>query len=284
MPEDFKYLAVIESHLSNVYSPAGAAGFWQLIPNSAVNFGLVVNSTVDERLHVQKATRAACKLILQAYKVFNNWTLCAAAYNRGINGILRAMKDQKTRDYHTLLLNPETGAFVYRIIAYKTLLTNPSHFGIHKKSLRLLPKINYKKIKVDSSIRDLSKFASHLKIDLQTLRDHNPWLISDHLENPEGLKFEIRIPKNLKIDYGNYISDLHPNAIRPESGIVPASDTIPLNKPEQSIFIEGETKLEIIAKEFHVSTKDLKKWNQLDSTKTSVKSRSLIVVEPPALK
>jgi len=280
VPDDFKYLAVIESHLSNVYSPAGAAGFWQLIPNSAVNFGLVVNESVDERLHVEKATKAACKLILQAYKVFHNWTLSAAAYNRGINGILRAMKDQQTRDYHALLLNSETGTFVYRILAYKTLLTNPSHFGIHKKALRTLPKIKYRILKVDSTIRDLRRFSLALKIDYQVLKAHNPWLISNHLDNPMALKFEIRIPKNSKIEYANYISDLHPNAIRPVSEVIAKVDSVGVNKTEQSIFIEKETSLESIAKEFHVSAKELRKWNKLDSLKTSVKSRSLIVIDP----
>ena len=82
VPDDFKYLAVIESHLSNVTSPAGAAGFWQLVPSSAYNYGLEVNEQVDERFHVERSTRAACAHLLDAYKVFNNWTLAAAAYNR----------------------------------------------------------------------------------------------------------------------------------------------------------------------------------------------------------
>jgi len=280
IPDDFKYLAVIESHLANVHSPAGAAGFWQLISNSAINYGLTVNASVDERLNVEKATRAACELIKQAHKVFKNWTLSAAAYNRGINGILRAMKDQGTRDYHQLLLNPETGTFVYRILAYKTLLSNPMHFGIKKKNLRTLPKIPYKSFPVDSTIHDLAAFAKAIGVDVYTLRAHNPWLISNALDNPGKVKFEIKVPKNTKADYSNYLLDLNPYLIvSPEPRLIVA-DTVQQNTPERSIYVETETPLEDLAKQFHVSVEDLRKWNKLDPSILSVKSESLIVVEP----
>lgn len=280
IPEDFKYLAVIESHLSNVHSPAGAAGFWQLIGNSALNYGLTVNTTVDERLHVEKATRAACELIKEAYQVFNNWTLSAAAYNRGINGILRAMKDQGTRDYHQLLLNPETGTFVYRVLAYKTLLSDPSHFGIKKKKFRTLPKIPYKSIVVDSSIKDLNAFAKIIGVDVYTLKAHNPWLISSSLDNPGKLKFEIKIPKNTTADYSNYLLDLNPYLTVSSEALTLSVDSLKEKEPEESIYVEAETSLDDLAKQFHVSVEDLRKWNKLDPSKLIVKSESLIVVEP----
>jgi hypothetical protein len=284
IPDDFKYLAVIESHLSNVHSRAGAAGFWQLIGNSAVNYGLTINATVDERLNVEKATRAACELILEAHRVFKNWTLSAAAYNRGINGILRAMKDQGTRDYHQLLLNPETGTFVYRILAYKTLLSNPIHFGIQKKKLRTLPKIPYKTVVVDSSIKNLDAFAKTIGVDFYTLKAHNPWLISSSLDNPDRLKFEIKIPKNKTADYSNYLLDLNPQlSFAPETRAT-VVDSLQQKMPEGSIYVETETRLEDLAKQFHVSIEDLRKWNQLDPSKLSVKSESLIVVEPKEAK
>lgn len=280
IPDDFKYLAVIESHLSNAHSHAGAAGFWQLIGNSAINYGLTVNASVDERLNVEKATRAACELIKQAYKVFKNWTLSAAAYNRGINGILRAMKDQGTRDYHQLLLNPETGTFVYRILAYKTLLSKPMHFGIKKNKFKTLPKIPYKIFPVDSSINDLAAFAKVIGVDVYTLKAHNPWLISNALDNPGKVKFEIKVPKNTKADYSNYLLDLNPYLIvSPEPQLIVA-DTVQQKTPEGSIYIETETLLEDLAKQFHVSVEDLRKWNKLDPSKLSVKSESLVVVEP----
>jgi len=109
VPEDFKYVAIIESHLSNIVSAAGAAGFWQLVPASAQNYGLEVNEYVDERYHVEKSTKAACQHFKDAFALFKNWTLSAAAYNFGIGGIQGALKEQNANSYYDLLLNKETG-------------------------------------------------------------------------------------------------------------------------------------------------------------------------------
>jgi membrane-bound lytic murein transglycosylase D len=282
VPDDFKYLAVIESHLSNVHSDAGAAGFWQLLSSSARVFGLEVSTTVDERLHIEKSTRAACKLIKAAYAVFRNWTLTAAAYNRGINGLLKAMKDQNTQDYHRLLLNPETGSFVYRILAYKTLLSNPGHFGIKKRKFKNFPKINYKIIPVDSSIGSLEHFANYLHVSKMVLKGHNPWLIEDRLENPEHKKFEIRIPKNLAVDYSSYFSDLVPGWFIPLRQDTVIKDSTEVDSHEVSVFIHEETEIVEIAKRFHLNERELRKWNGWTDKQNSVKSQSVLVVEPKA--
>lgn len=277
VPDEFKYLAVIESHLSNVHSHAGAAGFWQLIANSAMANGLVVNETVDERLHVQKSTQAACRLIKQAYKVLGNWTLSAAAYNRGINGILRAMKDQGSSDYHQLLLNPETGTFVYRILAYKTLLSNPQHFGIPKKALKPLSPIPYKKIKVDSSISDLREFARHLKVDYTSLKAHNPWLIAARLDNPEKRVFEILIPKRNKVDYSLYLADLNPSSLNASTEVTVQSDSVLMALTTQTLFIEKEMSLDVLATQYSVSLDLLRSMNKMDTSLRSVSAQTLLV-------
>ncbi len=284
IPDDFKYLAVIESHLSNVHSSAGAAGFWQLITNSAINGGLTVNATVDERLNVEKATRTACGLIKQAHMVFKNWTLSAAAYNRGINGILRAMKKQGTRDYHQLLLNPETGTFVYRILAYKTLLSNPRHFGINTKQIRTLPKIPYKIFRVDSNIGNLSDFARHIGVSYSTLKGHNPWLIADKLDNPTGILFEIKVPKNSKTDYSNYLSDLHPLVNFASDTLRALKDSTVLKTPENTVYVDTQIRLEDLARQFHVSSNDLIKWNRLDPKTNTLEKQHVIVIDPAEIK
>ncbi|MBA2610779.1 MAG: lytic transglycosylase domain-containing protein [Bacteroidetes bacterium] len=208
IPDDFKYVAVIESHLSNIVSPAGAAGFWQLMPASAQNYGLEINGFVDERLDVEKATRAACRHIKDAYAIFNNWTLSAAAYNLGIGGIQTALKRQNSSNYYDLLLNSETGSFVYRILAYKTLLSNPGHFGIKKKKLTYFAKIPLKTFKVDSSVTNIANLAKYLGCNKTIVKLHNPWLLGESLQNPERKTYEFKIPKNLKNDYSSYIRDL----------------------------------------------------------------------------
>lgn len=209
VPEDFKYVAMIESHLSNIVSPAGAAGFWQIVPSSAGKYGLEVNEFVDERYHVEKSTVAACKLFKEAYTVFKNWTLAAAAYNRGIGGIQSALKKQNAESYYQLLLNNETGSFVYRILAYKTLFSSPAHFGIKKKKIRYLAPIPFKILKVDTTVNDLQFLAAHAKCSKAMIKLFNPWILGNEIPNPDHKMYHIRIPKNLKGDYSSYLRDLN---------------------------------------------------------------------------
>ncbi len=212
IPDDFKYVAVIESHLSNVRSSAGAAGFWQLVPSTAASLGLEVNAYVDERYDVEKSTRAACQLLKQAYKVFHSWTLTAAAYNRGIGGILRAVKQQKSNDYHQLILNPETGSFVYRVMAYKTLFSSPGHFGIKKRKWNYFPPIAYKSIKVDTAVHNLSSLAAHLGINEAVLLQHNAWLLKNELPHNPSKTYVLKVPKKAA-GYEGYVDDLNPGRV-----------------------------------------------------------------------
>ena len=210
VPDDFKYVAIIESHLSNVVSPVGASGFWQLMPVTAQHYGLIVNSEVDERLDVEKATHVACQHFKDAHHYFKNWTLSAAAYNVGIGGIQNALKKQSTNNYYDLLLNKETGSFIYRILAYKTLLSNPTHFGVKNKIKKSSGFPSFKIVKVDSSITNLSAFAKHVGTNIIVLKTFNPWLIGEQLTNLEKKTFQFKIPKNKNVDLSVYFNDVFP--------------------------------------------------------------------------
>jgi membrane-bound lytic murein transglycosylase D len=212
IPDDFKYVAVIESHLSNVRSSAGAAGFWQLVPGTAVALGLEVSEQVDERYDVEKATYAACELLKKSFAVFHNWTLTAAAYNRGIGGILKAMKQQKGSNYYDLMLNRETGSFVYRVLAYKTLFSSPGHFGIKKRKWNYYPRIDYRSVIVDSSLTSLTALAAHMQTSPAAIRQHNPWLLNTSLVNVSKKKYLIKVPRKTG-DYSGYIKDLDPTGL-----------------------------------------------------------------------
>lgn len=283
IPDDFKYLCVIESHLSNASSSAGAAGFWQLVPGSARNYGLEVNERVDERYDVEKATRAACAHIRDAYKVFRNWTLAAAAYNRGIGGIQNAMARQKTSNYYELLLNRETGSFVYRILAYKTLLANPGHFGIKKKRLTYYPRIPYKSFRVDSSIHNLPAFARHIGTTAGTIRLFNPWLLKNELHNPEGKVYEIRIPKNQKADYTPYLKDLLVKAgdlaryTEDPVATLKKIDADTSHHLKKTYVVKGHESLKHLAEILKVSEEDLRRWNHLDEKEEAVPGQTLII-------
>ncbi len=285
IPNDFKYLAVIESHLSNIVSPAGAAGFWQLLPNSARAYNLEVNQHIDERYDVEKSTLAACKHIKDAYTQFHNWTLAAAAYNMGIAGVKKALEKQNTNNYFNLLLNSETKSFVYRILAYKTLFSSPQHFGIKNKKWIYFQKIPMRLIKVDSSITNLSDFAKKLKCTKATLKIFNPWLIKDELPNPEKKIYEFKIPKILKADYSSYIKDLigEDGQTTLESDAKPENatnltDTLSLTKKIIYHVVKENETLSELSEFYDVKESDLRKWNDIKQNKTATVGQTLTLI------
>ncbi len=285
IPDDFKYLAVIESHLENVISPVGAAGFWQLVPGSARKYGLEVNDFIDERYHVEKATRAACAHLKDAHRIFHNWTLSAAAYNRGIGGIIAALKKQRGRTYYDLLLNPETGAFVYRILAYKTLLSNPEHYGLRKKKLQAAGKIPYNIYRVDSNVTSLKHLAEHIGCNVVTIRIFNPWIIKNSIENPAHKVYEIRVPVKRDMDYSAYARDLLPegDGLRlfvKDTTIVQSVEADSLLMRTFVYEVKVDEPLKNLADFFKVNLEDLKKWNDLGTSENAVRGQTLTIQVP----
>jgi len=194
VPDDFKFLALIESGLMNVVSPAGAAGYWQLMERTGRELGLEVNAQVDERYHVEKATMAACQYLLDARQRFGSWTLAAAAYNMGNAGITRQLENQKVTDYYDLHLNEETSRYLFRILAVKQIFSDPRASGFHFREKDLYPPLEFKTITVDSTITDLPAFALQQGTNYNTLRLLNPWLRSTELPNRSRKVYEIKMP------------------------------------------------------------------------------------------
>jgi membrane-bound lytic murein transglycosylase D len=284
VPDDFKYLCVIESHLSNASSGIGAAGFWQLVPSSARNYGLEVNSQVDERYHVEKATRAACAHIKDAYKIFNNWTLAAAAYNRGIGGIQKALAVQKSDNYFDLLLNKETGSFVYRIMAYKTLFSSPGHFGIKKKRWSYYSKIPFKIYKVDTTLTSIAAFEKMIDCPPGTISFFNPWLLTNELDNPEKKVYEIRVPKNVNADYSGYKNDLLADVNVNYETLVPLPGEIKLKSDSlvsvavpARFTVKVQEPLKNLAVLLKVKEEDLRKWNNLPDAQNVEPGQTLVI-------
>jgi len=194
IPDDFKYLAVIESSLVNAVSPAGAKGVWQFMPLTAKEKGMEVSDQVDERYHLVKATEAACKYFLSAKEKFGSWTLAAASYNGGIGGIKSKMEEQQVDNYYDLLLTEETSRYVFRILALKEIMKNAKNYGFSIPKEALYYPIATKKIVVDSSITNLAQFAKSQGVNYKILKLHNPWLRDKMLLNATGKKYEIEIP------------------------------------------------------------------------------------------
>lgn len=196
LPDDLKYLCVAESGLANVISPAGATGFWQFMKPTAIEYKLTVNKHVDERYDVEKSTFAAVKYLKDAYNKFGNWGLAAAAYNMGMGGLKKEIDYQKNNSYWDLWLNPETARYVYRILALKLIIQSPEKYGYVIDKKHLYQEIQVKKIKVDTTINDLVKFAIDNNTNYKMLKYFNPWLISTELNNNNNTEYYITIPDN----------------------------------------------------------------------------------------
>lgn len=194
VPDDFKYLAVIESSLVNAVSPAGARGVWQFMPATAKEKGMEVNDEVDERYHLEKSTEAACKYLISAKEKFGTWTLAAASYNGGMNGIAKRLEEQQVDNYYDLLLTEETSRYVFRILALKEIMTNSNKYGFSIPKEALYYSVPTKTIIVDSSITNLANFAKSQGVNYKILKIHNPWLRDKKLTNTTGKKYEIEIP------------------------------------------------------------------------------------------
>jgi len=195
VPEDFKFLAVIESGLENSRSPKGAKGFWQLMPSTAKEYGLEVNNNVDERYHIEKSTRVACKYLLKAKERFGSWTIAAAAYNRGMYGIDRLLNKQLVDNYYDLLLNKETSRYIFRILAVKEIMSHPDRYGYIYEENDLYQNVPVRKIGIDIPIINIAEYAKKHGINYKLLKIHNPWLIQNHLNNNSRKYYEIAIPE-----------------------------------------------------------------------------------------
>ncbi|TBX70397.1 lytic transglycosylase domain-containing protein [Flavobacterium silvisoli] len=194
VPDDFKYLAVIESGLINASSPAGAKGVWQFMPDTAKEKGMEVNDIVDERYHLEKSTEAACKYFLAAKQKFGSWTMAAASYNGGMNGLSKKIEEQKVTNYYDLGLTEETSRYVFRILALKEIMKQPAKYGFSIYPSDLYPPIPTKVVAVDSTINDLASFAFSQGINYKLLKIQNPWLRDKKLINPAKKRYEIKIP------------------------------------------------------------------------------------------
>lgn len=194
VPEDLKYLALIESGLDNVVSPAGAAGFWQFMKTTGKQYGLEVNAYVDERYHLEKSTEAACKYLKYAKNKFGSWTLAAASYNMGMGGLENRLKEQDVESYYDLYLNAETSRYVFRILAAKHILSHSEDFGFNLLDSDLYPEYDTKTLEVDTTINDLRSFGKSMGVNYKIIKTLNPWLRNSKMPNSSKKQYKILVP------------------------------------------------------------------------------------------
>lgn len=195
VPDDFKYLALIESGFTNVVSPAGAAGFWQFIEETGKSYGLEINSEVDERYNVEKATQAACQYLKQAYSKYGSWALAAASYNSGMFGPQKQIERQRESAYWDLLLNEETSRYVFRILAMKEVMNNADQYGFVMRPSDMYAPYHFDNIQVDGQNIDLVQLAKDNGVNYKEMKIYNPWLRDNTLANKGKKTYTIKIPK-----------------------------------------------------------------------------------------
>jgi len=193
LPNDFKYLAVAESALTHAVSPAGAVGFWQILEGTGKELGLEINDEVDERYHIEKSTYAACDFLIRSYNLYGNWTMAAASYNFGRNGINRQMVRQNNINYYDMVLGEEAERYLFRIIAFKVIFENQDRYGFFLREQDLYPPLDFFEVPVDSSVTSFAQFAEHFNTNYKMLKLLNPWLRESYLSNPNSKNYSIKI-------------------------------------------------------------------------------------------
>ncbi len=195
IPDDFKYLCAAESGLQQVVSPAKAVGFWQLLPTTGKELGLEINDQVDERYHIEKSTIAACQFLQKAYNMFGSWTMAAASYNMGTNGLTQQVSKQKSTSYHDLRLSEETSRYLFRILALKLIISNPQKYGFQLRPSELYPPYRYRVVQVDTAVPSWADFAAQFETNYKILKILNPWLRDAELQNKQKKTYSIKVPE-----------------------------------------------------------------------------------------
>jgi membrane-bound lytic murein transglycosylase D len=195
VPDDFKYLAIAESDLLNLVSPVGATGFWQIMRATGNEYGLEISNDVDERYHLEKATRVACRYLLNSYERYGSWTMAAAAYNGGNRGVDRQIEIQNQTNYYDLLLTEETARYVFRLASYKLIFSDLQKYGFFIDQEDFYPVIPYREVEVDTTVTSFAQFADHFGTTYKNLKYLNPWLRSPSLNNRSGKRYMIKVPE-----------------------------------------------------------------------------------------
>jgi membrane-bound lytic murein transglycosylase D len=256
IPDDFKYIALVESGFQNVVSSSAAVGFWQIIEPTAKQLGLEVNEEVDERYNVVKSTEAICKYFKRAYSVFNNWTMVAGSFNMGIVGILNQVRLQNVNSFYDLYLNSETSRYVFRILAFKEIFENQEKYGYYILKDQLYPPYRTYTIQVDSPIKDLVQFAFSKNASYKDLKTFNVWLRKSYLTNKSRKTYIIELPvKSTNTTVTDY--DTFPVKLQYDTNVVFPKDSLVYH------IVKDNENINTISKKYHVKVPQILQWNDL---------------------
>jgi membrane-bound lytic murein transglycosylase D len=280
IPDDCKYIALIESGLSNVVSPQKATGFWQLMEVTAGHCGLEMNDEIDERYHVEKSTEAACQVLKEAYEHYHNWTLAAASYNLGMGGVDKQLNKQQSGNYYDLYLNEETARYIFRILAVKEIISRPKSYGYQLRERDLYKPIPTYSVKVDSSVSDLAAFAIAQGSTYKILKVMNPWLLKSTLTNAQHKTYTIVFPKkgvNL-YELDDQADSGLKDAVSDTSRFVTKAEIMADSASRPIIYAVGvNDSWESIAQKYGVEIDALLEWNKRDKNSKPEPGEELVI-------
>ncbi len=191
---DFFYLCVAESSLQPQISPANARGYWQFLGTTGKEYGLEINSQVDERYNWEKSTRAACRYFKKAYEKFGTWTLAAASYNVGMANVTDRIGYQSIKNYYDMQLPPETARYVYRAVAFKIIMNDLKKYGFNIKEEDKYKPLKYKVVEVKGPVANWSDFAARHNTNFKMIKMYNEWIRSNKLDNKSRKTYKVWVP------------------------------------------------------------------------------------------
>ena len=250
LPMDLKYLPIVESSLlSYGESPKGAVGYWQFIKSTGKRYGLRIDSKVDERRNMFRATQAACRYLKDLYSQFDSYLLAMSAYNMGEYGLRKAMARQGTRDFFSLYLPLETQRYILKMVAVKLIMSNPEKYGFHFGPQDLYPVFTFSEIKLATkSIVPLSMIAKACEIAFKTIKDYNPHIRGYFLGKGTTTLF---VPEGKHKDFQKNFAPLYKTLVKKQ-----------LSSKKYHVVKSGES-LSAIARKYHLSLYKLLKLNKL---------------------
>lgn len=264
MPDDLKYVAIIESALRpHAGSQKGAIGFWQFLKSTGEKYGLRVNAEIDERRNIFASTLAAISYFKELYAMLQSWTLAAAAFNMGELGLQSEMVSQKSNDYYQLYLPLETQRYVFRILSAKIILSDPQRFGFHFTDQDLYPPLQFDRIHIecfqDTPIHVVARAAN---TRFKAIKDLNPEIRGHFLA---AGSHALLIPRGSADGFNARFKEL-------------VQQWLAENQERVYVVKEGDN-LTAIAERFNIPLPALIIWNRLDA-KEPIHPGDRIVIYP----
>ena len=262
LPDDLKYIAIVESSLRPLTrSNKGAVGYWQFIESTGMKYGMVINNDIDERRNFFTSTEAAVNYLKDLYALFGSWTLAAAAYNMGEEGLKTEMMVQKVSNYYQLDLYQETQRYIFRLLAAKIIISNPEKYGYSLTPDDLYKPIQFDRVEISANQPvPLYIIAQAAKTYFKVIKDLNPHIKNYYL--PAG-KYELMVPQGVAMGFSERYENLLSQWLA--------------ERNEYLYIVQKGDNLSTIAERFNVPVKAIMIWNDITNGKKVLPGNKLFI-------